>query len=110
MSQHADRDFVIRLQPLADARPAEIRLRRLLKFALRSEKFRCTDIADIPHPAKPAPFGVYSRRIGAGTWNLVHRSGSEQAAHRWLLKHRDRFASTAELTVSKIGDTPGAEK
>jgi hypothetical protein len=37
--------WIIHVRPVGDGPPPEIRMRRLLKFALRSCGFRCTDIA-----------------------------------------------------------------
>jgi hypothetical protein len=50
------KDILVRLRPLDCAQPVEIRLRRLLKAALRAYGFRCTSV-EIEQPAanlKPA--------------------------------------------------------
>ncbi len=46
--KHADPDFVIRLRPVRDAlgRPVVIRLRQLLKRALRDWALRCVEITE----------------------------------------------------------------
>ncbi|HZL35893.1 MAG TPA: hypothetical protein VFC78_11325 [Tepidisphaeraceae bacterium] len=47
-------DFIVRYRPLASDRPAEYRLRRELKHALRSEQLRCIDFAEV---ASDVPLG-----------------------------------------------------
>jgi hypothetical protein len=41
------RDFLIRLQPLADDVPPTIRLRRLLKFAGRCLRLKCVEATEV---------------------------------------------------------------
>jgi hypothetical protein len=101
----ADVDFLIRLRPLADDRSAEVRLRNVLKRALRSERLDCVSAERIRLSPKPVPHGVYSRLPGAG-WKLVKRVGSEQAGHDWILSEREKFASECELTVAPIPGPP----
>jgi len=43
----ADPIFVLHLRPLPSTMPATIRLRRLLKLALRSFNFRCTEVIEV---------------------------------------------------------------
>ena len=40
--------WVLTFRPLADAIPSELRIRRLLKFALRSLKLRCVRLGQPP--------------------------------------------------------------
>ena len=48
-------DYSIRLRPLHDSAPAAIRLRHLLKYALRGLGLRCISIKEVPRDNKPAP-------------------------------------------------------
>jgi hypothetical protein len=41
-------EWVLTFRPLADAIPSELRIRRLLKFALRSLKLRCVRLGQPP--------------------------------------------------------------
>jgi hypothetical protein len=44
------RTIILELVPLADDVAVEVRLRNLLKTALRRDKFRCRDISQPPQP------------------------------------------------------------
>ena len=46
--------YILTLRPLASDVPPPIRLRRLLKIALRSCQLRCTDIRESAGSDKPA--------------------------------------------------------
>jgi hypothetical protein len=47
----------IRLRALPDSVPFAIRLRQLLKHALRSCRLRCLGVKDLPVDAQPTPEG-----------------------------------------------------
>jgi hypothetical protein len=101
----AESEFLIRLRPLPDARPAEVRLRQVLKHALRAERFACVRAESIPVPKRPIPHAVYSRRPGAG-WRCVKKVADEQAAHRWILDNREKFSNDVELTAAPVDMPP----
>lgn len=101
----ADSEYLIRLRPLPDDRPVDVRLRQVLKHALRSQRFACVRTETIPAPPKPIPHGVFSRLPGAA-WQLVKRVPSEDAGHRWIIDERDKFGGETELTVAPIGTEP----
>jgi hypothetical protein len=74
----ADAEYLIRLRPLADARPEDVRVRLALKHALRSQRLECVSAEKVPTPPKPIPHGVYSRLPGAA-WRLVKKVTSRPA-------------------------------
>ena len=68
-----------------DGPPVEIRVRRLLKGALRSHGLRCTDIRRTPHPANAG------ERTEDGAGNGVP-----------LAHDRTRIAMTTDNTPDKV--------
>jgi hypothetical protein len=45
-------EYLIKLRPTPSDIPAEIRLRRLLKIALRSCQLRCTSVSETPNASE----------------------------------------------------------
>ncbi len=46
--------FQLTLRPLPDDRPVALRLRAMLKNALRQQRLRCVEILELPAPGSPA--------------------------------------------------------
>ena len=44
----AQPDYLIRLKPLPSPRPAAVRIRLLLKWALRQAGLKCVEIREVP--------------------------------------------------------------
>ncbi len=55
MSDPIHPDFFIRLRALADSAPPEIRLRALLKTALRRDRLKCVSVSLEQLPPLPTP-------------------------------------------------------
>lgn len=59
--------YIIHLRPEGDGPPPEIRLKRLLKAALRSFGLRCVDLRQVDREQEPAPKAVNRRPIHGPT-------------------------------------------
>ena len=74
-------EYILTIRSLPSAVPSTIRLRRLLKMALRTYQFRCTDyrLIDESHPECDKPRSITQ---GIGSATDVEKRSSDAATRK----------------------------
>lgn len=73
---HGERDFLIRLRPIGDdRRPAEIRLRQLLKISWRALSLRCVEVRELARSTRTDEPTPLADLVGALVANLPDGPG-----------------------------------